>query len=134
MKNLTAKQIEQVKKITTETNTSFHGNTKKVGCLSVEDIKEIVSKKAKRDRLHCRGIYSACTPVVKSQVQIVKNLINWSLKCKGTSYFKILIEGNTSIYYTSATYKHSDYNKSRIFNKNEKTLKLMRLFNAIVNK
>lgn len=134
MKNLNAKQIAQVREITTQTNTNFHGNTKKVGCLPIDVVREIVAKKAKRDRINCRGIYSACTAVEKSQVRRVKSLIKWSLECKGTSYFKVLIEGNTGIYYASASYGHRDYNKSRIFDKNPQTLKLMHLFNAIISK
>jgi hypothetical protein len=40
-----------------------------------------------------------------------------------------LIVGNNNIYYTAPAYGHQDYNKSRIFTKNEKTLKLMDIFN-----
>jgi len=57
-----------------------------------------------------------------------------SLECANTNYFKVLIEGNTGIYYASAAYGHSDYNKSRVFNKTPETLKLMQIFNLIVNK
>jgi hypothetical protein len=127
MKNLTAKQIEQVKQITTWTSTKFHGNTKKVGSLSVADLKAIVAKKVSRE-------YAKIDTSKKSNIQIAKELITWSLKCKGTNYFKIMIEGNTGIYYASAVYGHSDYNKSRLFDKNADTLKLMQLFNSIVTK
>jgi len=134
MNTLTQKQIAQIKTITTQTNTRFHGNTKKVGSLPVQLVKEIVLKKAKRDRLHCRGMYASLAPFPKSPVQIVKHLIAWSLECKGTGYFKVMIEGNTGIYYASPAYGHRDYNKSRLFDKTPKTLKLLQLFNTIVTR
>lgn len=127
MKNLTAKQIAQVKEIKTWNSTRFHGNTKKVGSLSVTDFKEIIAKKVSRE-------LAKIDTSKKSNVQKVRELITWSLQTKGTGYFKVLIEGNTGIYYASATYGHSDYNKTRVFAKTPETLKLMGLFNAIVSK
>lgn len=127
MKTLTKEQIEQVKKLNSWSRTNFHGNTKKVGSLSVNLLKEIVSKKIKRE-------VAKFDTSKKSQIQIVRSLINQSLKTKGTNYFKIMIEGSTGIYLASPVYLHSDYNKCRLFDKNEKTLKLMDLFNSIVNK
>ena len=127
MKTLTVKQIQQVKSLNTWSRTNFHGNTKKIGELAINDLKKIVSKKIKRE---LSKIYTG----KKSEIQIVRSLINQSLKSKGTNYFKIMIEGNTGIYLASPVYLHSDYNKCRLFDKNEKTLKLMHLFNKIVNK
>jgi hypothetical protein len=127
MKNLTAKQIAQVKTIKTWSSTKFHGNTKKAGSLLVADFKAIVAKKVSRE-------VAKIDTSKKSNVQKVRELIKWSLETKGTGYFKVLIEGNTGIYYASAAYGHSDYNKSRVFEKNADTLKLMELFNAIVSK
>jgi hypothetical protein len=127
MNHLTPKQINQIKAIKDLNLPNLHGNKKRVGSLPVADFKEIMRKKITRARLNC-------TTVNISQIQKLKDLIKWSLECKGTPYFKILIEGNTGIYYASAVYGHRDYNKSRIFDKNEKTLKLMRLFTLIVNK
>lgn len=127
MKKLTVKQIQQVKSLNAWTRTNFHGNTKKIGELAINDLKAIVSKKIKRE---LSKIYTG----KKSEIQIVRSLINQSLKSKGTNYFKIMIEGNTGIYLASPVYLHSDYNKCRLFDKNEKTLKLMQLFNNIVNK
>ena len=46
MKNLSSKQIAQVRAIKTWTSTKFHGNTKKVGSLLVADLKAIVAKKS----------------------------------------------------------------------------------------
>jgi hypothetical protein len=140
MKQLTAEQIAQVKQITTWTSTRFHGNTKKVGHLLISDLKAIVSKKYNRSignyvTKNGRIIYPInFKSVQKSNVQKVKELIKWSLEAKGTSYFKLLIEGNTGIYYASPVYGHSDYNKTRLFNKTPETLRLMYLFNKIVNK
>jgi hypothetical protein len=126
MKNLNAKQIEQVKAIRTWTNTRFHGNTKKVDALLLTDIKIIIQKKYVRE-------IAKQSNTKKSNATILRELIKWSKECKGTGYFKTLIEGNTGIYYASPTFGHSDYNKSRIFDKNEQTLNLMRIFNALVN-
>lgn len=127
MKNLSAKQIAQVKEIKTWTSTKFHGNTKKVGSLPVEVIKAIVAKKVSRE-------VAKIDTSKKSNVQKVRELIKWSLENKGTGYFKVLIEGNTGIYYASPSYGHSDYNKSRVFEKNAETLRLMQLFTSIINK
>lgn len=123
MKNLSAKQIAQVKEIKTWSYTRFHGNTKKVGSLSVNDLKVIVAKKVSRER-------AKNDTAKESNFKKVRELIKWSLETAGTSYFKVLIEGNTGIYYASPVYGHSDYNKSRIFTKNAETLKLMEIFNS----
>lgn len=129
MKNLSSKQIEQVKQLQTCTSVNhFHGNTKKVGSLLLSDIKDIVAKKIKRN------ILKNASASNKTDVQITKECVNWSIECKGSSYFKTMIEGNTGIYYASAEFGHKDYNKSRLFDKNEKTIKLMHIFNSIVNK
>lgn len=133
MKNLTAKQIAQVKAINAWDSTKFHGNRKKIGLLSVADFEDIVMKKYRR-RLNQPVHYTVDYPKNESKIAKVKRLLKWSIECKGTSYFKTLIEGNTGIYYASPVYGHGDYNKSRVFDKNEKTLKLMQLFNKIVNK
>ena len=125
MINLTKKQIEEVKKLQSCSNTSFHGNRKKINGVPVKLIKEIVEKKRQREKGR------ATTISIESRV---KKLLTWSLECKGTNYYKILIEGNTGIYYASPIYLHADYNKSRVCDKNEKTLKLMNLFNKILNK
>lgn len=45
---LTKQQIKQIKSITAHTSTSFHGNRKNVGHLTVDVIREIVAKKKAR--------------------------------------------------------------------------------------
>lgn len=127
MKNLSQKQIEEIKNIPSWTLTKFHGNQRKVGSLLVSDFKAIVAKKSARQ-------IAKSETGVKSNVQKVKELIRWSLECKGTPYFKTLIEGNTGIYYASPKFGHSDYNKTRVFDKTPETLNLMRIFQNIVNK
>lgn len=127
MKNLTQSQIDQVTNLKSWSQTKFHGNTKKVGELMVIDIKQIVAKKQARN-------YAKIDTTQISNVQLVRQLLTQSLKCKSTNYFKVMIEGNTGIYYASADYGHSDYNKSRLFAKNEHTIKLMNLYNSIINK
>ncbi len=123
MKN--SNRINQIKSLKAWTSTNFHGNTKKVGELAVTEIIEIVSKKKARE-------LEKMDNSVKTPIQITRSLITLSKKTKGTPYFKILIEGNTGIYYASPIYGHEDYNKSRLFDKNEIGLKLMNIFNAIV--
>ena len=125
MKNLTKQQVQQVKTITCWSSTKFHGNTKKVGSFLVADFKAIVVKKVSRE-------VAKIDTSKKSNAQKVRELISWSKETKGTNYFKVLIEGNTGIYYASATFGHSDYNKSRVFAKTPETLKLLQLFNAVV--
>jgi hypothetical protein len=127
MKNLTSKQINQVKELKSWTLTKFHGNTKRVESLLISDIKQVVAKKISRE-------LAKVDSAKKTNIQIVKECLDWSLKCKGSNYFKVMIEGNSGIYYAHPDYQHNDYNKSRLFEKNEQTLKLMKLFNSIVNK
>jgi len=128
MKNLSLKQIEQVKKIKWWDSTAFHGNKKRVGDLFISDFREIVTKKRLRESAKYFDISK------KSNFLLIRELINESKKYKGTSYYKILIEGNTGIYYASPSFLHKDYNKTRVFEKNEKTLKLMKLFNSVIKK
>lgn len=123
MKNLNQKQIAQVREIKSWNSTHFHGNRKFVGELSVQDFKEIVAKKSARE--YAKIDFSKKTPV-----QLVRELINDSLESMNTNYFKVLIEGSTGIYYASPEYGHSDYNKTRIFDKTSETMKLMKLFNS----
>jgi hypothetical protein len=130
MKNLTVQQIAQVKRIRVWSNQKLHGNTKKVGYLLLEDYVKIIAKKINREHLKSVNIRSKNN----SEYDLLKYLLKRSKDAKNTSYFKILIEGNKNIYYASPIYRHSDYNKSIAFPKNEKTLKLMELFNSIVNK
>lgn len=127
MRNLSPKQIEQVKLITCFTTTKYHGNVKKIGSLSLIDIKAIVAKKQRRSRDYYP--YDK-----KLKLSLVRYLLNWSQETKGTNYFKIMIEGNNNIYYAHPEYGHRDYNKSRLFEKNDDNLKIMKLFNAIVLK
>ena len=121
------KQIEQIKKITAWTSTRYHGNTKVIGSLPLSLIKSIVAKKVHRELLKCDSS-------AKGEATITRELINNSTKSISTNYHKIMIEGNTGIYLAHPSYQHSDYNKSRLFNKTEKTLKLMDLFNKIISK
>jgi hypothetical protein len=124
---MTVPQINQIKQITCWTPIKFHGNTKKVGTLDVELFKNIVQKKLKREYLKANN-------PKESDAQKVIRLAKYNLSVKGSNYFKIMIEGNTGIYLAHPIHSHSDYNKCRLFDKNEKTLKLMELYNKIVNR
>ena len=130
MKNLSVQQIAQVKRLHVWSNQKLHGNTKKVGFLLLEDYVKIVAKKINRERLKSVDIRSNKS----TEYDLLRHLLKRSKDSKNTPYFKVLIEGNKNIYYASPIYGHSDYNKSVAFPKNEKTLKLMDLFNSIVNK
>jgi hypothetical protein len=127
MKNLTAKQIEQVKALKHYPLPRFHGNRKRLGDLLVADVVEIISKRFGRDVR--KRSFEKPTPV-----QVTRQCIAESLSAKGTPYFKVMIEGSTGIYYCCPYHGHRDYNKSRLFDRTPETLRLMRLFNAIVNK
>ena len=124
MKKLTSKQIEQVKSIKTWTNTNFHGNRKYVGSLTVAQIREIVKKKIDREIAK-----QYTTPA--NIYERLRYLIAESKRTSGTNYFKILIPGNSGVYYASPIYGHSDYNKIRVFELTPKTVKLMNVFNSI---
>ena len=119
----TTKQIEQIKAIKPYSTTRFHGNKKQVGTLSIKEYLNIVEIKMQREKLkHSER---------PSNIQLIKQLIKDSVNYVGTPYRKIMIEGNTGIYFASPTYLHQDYNKTRLFDKNETTLKLMNIYNAL---
>jgi len=126
MKNTTAKQIRGIQSLTWMTSTNFRSNRKQYNGVPVEIVKEIVQKKTRR-ALAKEGIQ-------ETRLQKVKRLIAQSLDAKGTNYFKVMIEGNTGIYYAHPKFGHADYNKSRVFDKTPQTIKIMNLFNQIVNK
>ena len=128
MKHFTQKQIEQAKKINAfDWIIKYHGNKKKVDNLLVTELKSISKKKYERGMRNLD--FTTLPPVKKTKEYLIQ-----AKKYKNTPYFKIMIEGNTNIYFASPIFLHNDYNKSIVFPKNEKTLKLMQLFNKIVNK
>lgn len=80
-----------------------------------------------------------------SDKQIVSNFINTPIanvvafakaqKKEGKStYSKVLIDGNTNIYWASEIYRHSDYNKSIAMPINDSNLKLMQVVNSYLAK
>jgi hypothetical protein len=125
-KAMTRKQIKTIQSLTWMTSTNFRSNRKQYNGVPVEIVKEIVQKKTRR-ALAKEGIQ-------QTRFQKVKRLIAQSLDAKGTNYFKVMIEGNTGIYYAHPEFGHADYNKSRVFDKTPETLVIMRAFNAIVNR
>jgi len=66
------------------------------------------------------------------QKEILKQVICQAKNAKGTNYFKTLIFGNTGIYFAHPFYRHSDYNKSRLFDITPQTLRLKAIFHRIV--
>jgi hypothetical protein len=128
MKNLTIQQIEQIKKIGIyDFHFRYHGNKKKDKILNVSDIKIVSEKKYKREMNKFDN--NKLSPVQKT-----KELISFSKNFKDSNYFKIMVAGNKNIYLASPICLHNDYNKSIVFPKNEKTIRLMQIFNKIVNK
>lgn len=121
--------INQIKGIYNWSNTNFHGNRKYVGNLTVAEYKAIVSKKNERELLRVTN----STPA-ESNVQKVRRLLSQSLKAINGNYLKVLIEGKTGIYYAHPVHGHSDYNKSRVFDKTPETIRLMNLFNSIIDR
>lgn len=127
MQKLTSSQIEQIKAITSWQSTKFHGNTKTVGELPIELFKDIVKKKVQREiRKQFNYKESEATKTLRH--------LKYNLSIIDSNYFKIMIEGNSGIYLAHPVYQHQDYNKHRMFDKTEKTIRLMNLYNTIVNK
>jgi hypothetical protein len=65
--------------------------------------------------------------------KLVESARYYKSKEKNT-YSKVLIEGNTNIYWASPVYQHSDYNKSIAIAKSEVSLKIMDLVNSYISK
>jgi hypothetical protein len=65
--------------------------------------------------------------------KIVDECIKLSRKTYGTTYFKVLIYGNTGVYYASPIYLHQDYNKTRLFDINEDSENAIKYFNSKFN-
>jgi hypothetical protein len=128
---LSPAQIEQAKGISNGEaiigRTLKGNNIKKIGYLPINVYREICSKKIARIEKTFED--QPLTPAAK-----VRQLIERAKQYAGTNYQKILIEGNTGIYLAHPVYQHLDYNKSRIFDKNATTLKLMAIYNTIVTR
>lgn len=119
----TTKQIEQIKTIKFHSNTRFHGNKKRVGSLLIKDYLKIVEIKMKREMIKCNEVFT--------NIELIKKLIKDAINDVELRGRKIMIEGYTGIYFASPDYLHKDYNKTRLFDKNETTLKLMNIYNSL---
>jgi hypothetical protein len=126
MRNLTKKQIEEIKNIKVFYVPKFHGNRKYVGSLPIALYIGVIEKRLKREAIRN-------TVAMKSGAALLREIIDECKRTEGTSYFKRLISGNTGTYLASPSYGHSDYNKSRVFDLNERTIRYMDLFNKIFN-
>ncbi len=124
MKGFTPSQIQQAKNICSWENTKFHGNKKKVGHLTPSQFALIVEKKKARQA--CKRQQEIRTPE-----RIARNLVKASKENEGTPYFKTMIEGSTGIYLASPEHGHKDYNKTRLFDKTERTIKIMNTYNNV---
>lgn len=85
-----------------------------------------------RDKLTRNGFFKPSKPQNKvlRTIQDAKS----EKKVKKGRYSKILIFGNTNIYWASPIYQHSDYNKCIAMPRNAKTEKLANLINQILIK
>lgn len=128
MKNLTQKQIQDIDQLQAWDSTNFHGNRKKYKGFPVEMAREIITKR------YIKALNNFKIQTKENDYALIKKIIQRGKETKNTNYFKVLIEGNTGIYLASPDYMHADYNKSRLFDKNEKTLKIMQLANNILSK
>jgi hypothetical protein len=127
MEKITKKQIEVIKNIERPQceKRYFHGNTKKINDIPVNDWVQIIEKKIEREKR--KNHFPK-----PSILQKFKMLLEISKKNKNTNYYKTLIEGHKNIYFASPISKNEDYNKSIFCEKNEKTIKLIELFNKMV--
>ncbi len=133
MKNATAKQIEQIKNIKPFLAPRyFHGNTKKVGYLTLAEYMDILTKKHCRERERVLNQWNGSD--IFGPAHVVARMVKHSTHREQSTHNKVMIEGNTGIYLASPVFLHKDYNKTRIFDKNEKTLRLMNIFNSLTNK
>lgn len=136
---LTKKQISEIRGLTlaSVSYVKIHGNSKRIGSLPVELFKEIRFKKYNRSLGNIiidkdTVINEYTLRVRKSDVTRTIEQLRYNLTNIGTNYLKMLIEGNTGIYLAHPYHKHSDYNKCRMFDKNEKTLHLMNIYNTVI--
>lgn len=66
---------------------------------------------------------------LKTNEEKVMEHLDYAKGIVHTNYHKIMIEGHTGIYLAHPEYLHRDYNKHRLFDKTEETLRLMKFFN-----
>lgn len=125
---MTQSQIKTIKGIKPWQSSNFHGNRKTIGGIPISMYREILEKRRDRELSKISSIGK------ESHMERVRKLLHLSMERIGTPYFKVMIEGNSGIYYASPTYMHDDYNKCRLFDKTEKTLKIMQVFNSILAK
>lgn len=73
-------------------------------------------------------------PFRKEQISDAVKFAKQQVKEGYSSYSKILIEGNTNIYWASPLYKHRDYNKAVAFPNTDKNKQAMEKINKFLNK
>lgn len=95
--------------------------------LSVFSIEELKAIEQKRMERYGNKEVKAYQPIRDLQCDI--NLFN-----RVDNYCKVLIEGNTRIYWAHPLYRHQDYNKSVFGLNTPANRKRMQLINAILDK
>jgi hypothetical protein len=147
MKKLTKKYIQSV--LRTMDSTQIFKLAKQYG-IDIEsrvDIMRFVEKfaptqKIERDAFRLtlctshanqlKTIHGRLNQPIRSAVEFAKRQVNDG--STQTNYGKILIEGNTNIYWAHSGYGHSDYNKHIAFPNTERNRKAMDLINLMLNK
>lgn len=71
----------------------------------------------------------------KNTTSKISKVIRWAMQQKKVGknpYSKILVVGNSNIYWASPIYLHQDYNKSIALENNEKNIKLAEIINRFL--
>ena len=91
-----------------------------------------IAYESDRKKMVKNGFFMPSKP--NNRVLATTYLAKFEMAEKRGRYSKILIFGNTNIYWASPIYQHSDYNKSIAMPKNPKNEKLAYLINRILIK
>lgn len=138
MKKITKKQIELAVRNNDATSlfAMFQGDRQKVhAAVSSLMIKKLAKRAydlayGKQHKFTYRPEKQIHSKQVRAILFAKEQVKDGSIK---TNYAKVLIEGNSNIYWAHPNYGHSDYNKSRAFENNESNRLLAAKINAFLN-
>lgn len=143
MKNVTKAQISKV--LRTENITNIFKIASKAG-INVSDRHELllfIEENAPSAKVASKAYSLSYGASDKNQTHYGASLkqpiisairfAKWQKKEGETNYSKILIEGNTNIYWASPIYEHADYNKSVAFSNTSKNRNIAKLINKYLN-
>lgn len=148
-----ARSIENIEKtivknfVETKDLTTFCRELKKIGITKRSDICNLLNKFYTRSSLLRKTgmsaydiAYDALKNDLDSKENSYRDLLPWNFlkemerNRNAGNYKKILIEGNTHIWWASPVYGHSDYNKSIFAPNTPKNRRKMEIINAFLNK